>query len=133
VPVADEVRQQLLDRVRRPPLPLAQFHQRGVDDDPVQPRVELRPRLEAVNRLERAHERVLHGVLRVGVVSEQPAGHREQPAAIGADDELERRVVAALQARDEVGIGLWVVWRGHRDGATESRPLHHDGFQSSGK
>jgi hypothetical protein len=66
--------------------------------------VQLRPRLEGVDRLVGADERVLHGVLRVLVVAEEPARHREQPAAVRAHDGLERRVVAALQPGDELGV-----------------------------
>ena len=70
----------------------------------MQSRIQLHPRLERVDGLVRADERILHRVLRVLVVAEEPARHRQQPAAVRAHDGLERRVVTAFQPGYELGI-----------------------------
>src|SRR5207249_9836324 len=60
-----ELRQQLVERLFRLAAPAAQLHERGVDDDTMEPGREPCLAVEAIDRAMRLQERLLYGVFGV--------------------------------------------------------------------
>ena len=73
-----------------PPAAGPERHPRGVDGDPLQPRLEPLGLAEARQLAPRGNERLLGGVAGVGLVAENRAGQSVHGIHPGADDRLER-------------------------------------------
>jgi DNA-binding winged helix-turn-helix (wHTH) protein len=104
MPVLGKPGQQGLDRLLRPTLPRPDAHQRGVDDDAVQPGGEAGVAVEPVDGAHRRQHRLLHRVAGGVLVPEHPAGDRQQTTSQRSDHLLVRRLVASLQSGDQPGI-----------------------------
>jgi len=75
--------------------------ERAIHDDLEEPRREWSRRVERVEGVERGNERVLHEILRVLRLPEDPVGDGERPSRITLGQLVERLVVAALNTTDE--------------------------------
>jgi hypothetical protein len=95
-----------------------------VDRDPVQPRRELPPRIEAVEVAEDTQENLLRGVAGILEVAEQrPGGSQDAPLVCG-HELLERLAIAGAGPFDDAAqVGVRAVLASFR-----LKP--HDGFQS---
>ena len=94
-------REQRFERLLGLPPAAPQLHQRGVDDDPVEPRGELAAALESVDGPEGAEVRRLHGVARVLLIAQDPLSDREHAAAEGADHLFVGTFVTGAEAGQE--------------------------------
>jgi len=103
--VVAEVGQQLLDRGLGVAALRAQAHERGVHGDPVQPGRDARLAGKPVDGAERGQEGILHRVLGVGLVAQQPAGHGEQATAVASDQRRVRVLAPLAQRSDELLLG----------------------------
>ncbi len=79
-----------------------QLHQRGVDDDAMQPRGELGVAVEGVDGAEGGQERVLDGVPGEILVVQEAAGDGQHAAAERAHDGGVRVLVTGPEAVDQV-------------------------------
>ena len=104
MPVFLERGQQLLDRLLGLSSLRPQLHQRGVDDDAVEPGRQLAVSFELVECPEGAQIRGLDDVLRVLLVADEPAGDGQEASAECPDEVLECPFIAGPQPSDEDGL-----------------------------
>src|SRR5207244_6459870 len=103
-PVGVEAGQEIVDRLLAPAPPAAEPHQGGVDDDAVEPGRELGVAREAADGARRRYEGLLHGILGLVVVPQEPACGGEHAAAVLAHEGGEGVVVAAAEAVEQDGV-----------------------------
>src|SRR5262249_4777234 len=82
--------------------PAAQLGAAGVDDDPLEPGVEVARLAQLAQLPPGRDERLLDRVPRVGVVAEDRPGRPERPVQLARDDALEGGLVAGGGAADEL-------------------------------
>ena len=83
--------------------------QRGeclVEHDSHEPGTERAPRFERIDPPDRRDERVLHHILGIRGVLQQPVRDRERPLGVAPREKVERLAVATLDPRDELGVGF---------------------------
>ena len=102
--VVGKVWQQILDRPLGFATPSAELHQSGVECNAVKPGEEFGPAVEPVQPLDRGQKRVLDGVARVFVVTQNAAGDRQQRPAARTDERRIGGPVTGPQGDDEGGF-----------------------------
>jgi len=80
-----------------------------VDDEPVQPRRELRPATELLQPNTHLRERLLRGVVSVVRIAQDVARKTFDPGLVPGEEGLERLRVAVLRARDEHRVAQLLV------------------------
>src|SRR5204862_7889642 len=81
-----------------------QQNEGGIDEDAVEPGRELGVAREAADGARRRHEGLLHGVLGLVAVPQEPARGREHAAGVLAHEGGEGVVVAAAEAVEQDGV-----------------------------
>ena len=109
MPVGDERRQQVFNRLFSLVTLTSQLHQRRIDHDTVQPRCQLRLPFKAVDRTEGRDKGFLHGVAGIVFRVEHPPCHGQQSSAVVSHQWLERRTLSSAQQSNKREVVVRVV------------------------